>query len=305
MRACMVLVLVTGLASRRAAACSAPSCWPSVVVPVSGAEVPANLPAFWWRAGEGSVGPADAGAVRLLNLADGLEVALTQQLDGTAYTFAAGALDAGAQYRFTDGYVCGVDATVTVVASAPLPSTLGTLRLDPLQVGDLQVSTAAGSCSERITAAQVRAVLAPSTEATPWLSSFVFETLVDGQPWQASHSAGASPAPGGSWEGRGEDLFYRRCSTSSTVWVGLAAGPHQAVLRASLPGSAVHLETAPVTFVLSCDGDAGLPPAVGGDGGVSEVSHAGGDALERCGCGSGAGALSLVLVLMLRRRRVG
>ena len=87
--------------------------------------------------------------------------------------------------------------------------------------------------------------------------------------------------------------------------MGLAAGPHQAVLRASLPGSAVRLDTAPVTFVLSCDGDAGLPPEVGGDGGVPEVTHAGGDALERCGCGSGAGAVSLVLVLLLRRRRGG
>jgi hypothetical protein len=238
-------------------------------------------------------------------------VALRQQLQwcrrrgGTHPTedlFVPETLIVGETYRFDDGFDCygrTIAGLVTVSPSAPLPTTLGTLQLSPLEVGDLLVLTTAGSCSDTITAAQVRAVLHPSADAEPWLGAFLFETLVDGQAWTPSHSLVSSAVAGGSWEGRGKDLFYRRCSASTMLWQGLAAGPHQAVLRATLPGSSVVLETAPVSFVLSCDGDAGVSPT---DGGLADANPAEGNALERCGCSSGAGAMAALLLLAFRRR---
>lgn len=298
MRLMLVVLAMVSVLSRRAEACSAPSCRASAVVPGNGAMVPANLPGFWWRSGNSFNGAADAGAVTLVNVDGGAQVTLTY----TADVFVPEALVAGETYRFDDGFDCygmTIAGLVTAGPSAALPTTLGVLQLDPLMVGDLQVLTRAGSCSEYITAAQVRATLQPSAEAEPWLGAFLFETLVDGQAWAPSHALVSSAVPGGSWEGRGEDLFYRRCSESTTLWEGLAAGPHHAVLRATLPGTTVTLETAPVSFVLSCDGDAGVSPA---DGGLVDANPAEGNALERCGCSSGPGAMAALLLLAFRRR---
>lgn len=315
-----VLLAVVSVAPRRADACSAPSCWPSFAVPKNGATVPANLPAFWWMPGSTQGVTADAGALTLVNVDGGANVPFTYVSDGGTHLVVPAMLEPGEQYEFNDGFACGggfggVSARVTVSPAAPLPTSLGTLQVDGQLIGTLTVMTRGGSCSEAITAAQRKALLQASVEAQPWLDVFFFEMVVDGVTWAPSSSLVASPNYGGSWKGRGEDLFYRRCSAATSMWAesGLSEGTHQAVLRAWVPGTDVVLSTPPVSFVMSCDAEAGTAENTdggadagstdGADGGLDALSHSEGDAVPRCGCSSGAGAFAMLVLLALRRRR--
>jgi len=84
--------------------------------------------------------------------------------------------------------------------------------------------------------------------------------------WQPSQSAPSSPAPGSSWLGRAVDRLYRVCKTTDpAVSEGLAAGPHEVVMRATLPGSSIAVQSSPLAVDIACTDD--LPDTGGTSGG--------------------------------------
>ena len=312
MRPILFLIAVTSLvaaAPSDADACSPPPCWPGFFTPGSGATVPANLPALRWRPMTGFVSsPPDPSKVILARAtapSTPLPFTATQLQDGTYQLVPSQALTPGTSYVLTDQSTCGgmaIGPSVTFQAAgaAPLPASLGALAESSNLIGPLQVATAGGSCSSEVLAHQIGIALQLGSEASAWRDALAFETLVDGAVWGASPSATSVTPPGASWRGRGVDLLYLLCKRDDEyVSKGLAAGPHEVVMRATLPGSGAVVQSSSLTVHLDCAGD-GLPDmdGTGGDGG-------GCDAGRDAGRSGSSGWLllgSLAAVAGLRRR---
>jgi MYXO-CTERM domain-containing protein len=276
---CLILASIAVLSPSQAEACSPPLCWAAGYVPEEGASVPANLPAIYWRPlGEYGETP-DPALVTLTELAPETPIALTPTLLGNGHYLLTPAreLTAGKTYRLDDTTLCrglGDPAQISfdAAATSALPTTLGQLGSTDEGVGDLTVATGSGSCSTTIKAHRVLIALQLSSSAQPWFEALHFTTEVDGQPWSAASSIVAMRTPGTSWAGRGRDRLYLVCETDgySQPAGGLEAGSHSVVLKATLPGTDVALQTAPITVTLSCDplADAGpgdaQPPADAG-----------------------------------------
>jgi hypothetical protein len=140
--------------------------------------------------------------------------------------------------------------------TAPPPTHLGTLVVTNGEIAPLEVASASGSCSSEVSADRSTFVLAPVTEAKPWLDVLQFETFVDGTKWQGASSINQLLAPGTSWQGRGHDLLYRVCQTTdAAVGRGLDAGKHQVELHATLPGMQVALTSDSATAAVACPSD--------------------------------------------------
>ncbi|MBA3538508.1 MAG: hypothetical protein H0T79_02665 [Deltaproteobacteria bacterium] len=262
MRSLSLLLLVPALLvpSRPAEACSAPQCWPGAFIPGDATTIPSNAPGLYWRPTRGNVA-ADPSSVKLSTVA----------APGTALPFTATALpngdyvlvpDAplveGTSYVLEDLALCGGTAgprvTFTAGPSAPLPTSLGGIATDPHGMrGDVELATTAGSCSVPVDVTMFGIELAPSADATPWMALFVFETLVDDQPWTPQKSINVENGPGESWRGRGRDLLFRTCTANPNVYFqGLSPGGHQLAFRASLP-NAQAVATPDMLIELMCD----------------------------------------------------
>jgi hypothetical protein len=198
----------------------------------------------------------------------------------------------GAAYVLAEQSTCagqpiGPNVTFQVAGSAPLPTSLGTLVESENRVGPLTVAAGA-PCSAEVEAHQIGIELQLAPEAMAWRDALHFETLVDGKAWRAASAATSSVDPGVSWRGRGVDLLYRVCKTEDAdVSEGLAAGPHEVVMRATLPGSGAVVQSSSLTVHIDCDG------SPGGTGGGCDAG----------GSGSTGGLLLGALLLGCIRRR--
>lgn len=263
---------------------------------LAGATVPANITAGIYAASYDGTAPTN---MQLFNANSGEEVPIAVQsvaLPGREerwfYVYFNGELEAGQSYRLEPGPECDLselpEFVFDVVEEAPLPTTLGTLRLSEPQSGDLQVS-AGDACSAEISASWVEVEVELSDEAEPWADALFFETRVDGERWSPLSTIGEERVPGSSWVGRGFDRVYTSCESEGTgVNGGVEAGEVNVMVAAFLPGEDFQQVAGDQDVVLDCEAlDPGTPG--GGDGGdttdgerVDEDSE-GGDA-EEGGC---------------------
>lgn len=309
MRSTLFLAAVASLVAAApsvADACSPPLCSPGFFSLENGTAVPANVPGFRWSPMSGpSPSPADPSKVVLARAtAPGtpLPFTATRLSDGDYIIVPNQPLMPGTGYVLTDQNTCGGSAlgprvTFQAVDAAPLPTSLGALMETESHIDPLTVATGSGSCSSEVDAHQIGITLQLTPEALEWRGALQFETLVDGQVWKPSSSAPIETQPGTSWRGRGVDLLYRVCKTNDElVTEGLAAGPHEVVMRATLPGSGTVVQSSSLTVQFGC-ADTGSPDP----GGEEDEPDGGCDA---GGSGSSSWLLlgSLAALGGLRRR---
>jgi MYXO-CTERM domain-containing protein len=324
------------LVAPRTDACSGSLCnGPGWLVPESG-QVPENATAFLWVPSDGpdplTVTAAD---VTFLDLTGGGEVQLgvtvTELSAGTYWIEPAQPLQAGTPYRLTGASFCNesgqsfdpVVAELSAGASALLPTgaSLGSLVLEPVEIGNLQVATWSGACEAYVTASQLAFAIDLSPEAAPWADLLLYETLVDGQPWAPVDTAGLSgmnyydpPGPGESWTGRGRDVVYTICHTDDDgALAGVQLGAHTIQLLATLTGHPeINLASDEVGIELSCDtagGGAGGGAGGAGGGGDGPLGVAPTTTISNCGCRfvggepSAAAWLALLVLAGLSRAR--
>jgi uncharacterized protein (TIGR03382 family) len=299
---------VFGADARTAEACSPPQCWAGFFTPGNATTVPANLAAFHWRPMQGFTGDTTDPSKVSLATAAGTPVPITaSELPNGDWVFTIDApLAEGTAYVLRDLNVCAGDqigptAMFTAAASAPLPTELGTLAVTDHLLDTLEVGTSSGSCSIGIEADQVLVDLALAPSAMPWRDVLMFETLVDGQSWRPSAAINGSVAPGTSWQGRGTDRVYATCSSPDpNASPGLAVGPHEVTMRATLPGTTTPVTATSVAVALTC---ANEPPdecsgALLPHGGCDDGDDHGG-----CNAGGETSLLGLALVGLVMRRR--
>ena len=142
--------------------------------------------------------------------------------------------------------------TFRATAAQPLPRSLGTLIAVSRGTGLLALAHSV-SCDTCVEAERVTVTLDPAPEAEPWLAALHFSTWIDGRQWTPYKDSRPSTYDAGSWFGRGRDVLYRVCRS----WLeprtrGLSTGEHSVVMKATLPGTDVALETAPVTVRFAC-----------------------------------------------------
>jgi hypothetical protein len=296
--ACLAVLLLTLMAAPRPAhACSQPACWSAALVPGPELEqsVPANLPALYWRPFFGAGAPLPDPATVTLARRDRpdqpIELSPSQIENGDVVLVPMTSLEPGVGYRLADSSVCagseesGPEILFEAGDEAPLPQSLGELLATDIGVGRVSVATLSGSCAESIEADRVEIALEPSADAAPWLELLHFETLVDGHVWQPSGDITVLSPPGASWMGRGRDLVHASCEPDLGQGTdpGVDEGSHEVSMRATLPGTDIALETAPVTVDLRC--------GAGGDddGGADDGADDGDDTADDGGCSSSRG----------------
>jgi uncharacterized protein (TIGR03382 family) len=304
MRSLLVTLAILAASSRPSDACSPPQCWPGAFVPKDGATIPANAPGFYFRPSE-SGSPGDASLVRLSAASDptaSIPFTAVPQPNGDFVLVPDAPLVEGETYTLEDRALCNnstLHSTFTAGPAAPLPTSLGTVELvGHGNFAELDLATVSGSCSTSVDATVLQIALAESASASPWKDLFLYETLVDDQPWVNQASIAVRTTPGESWVGRGKDLLYRVCQLSSDAYYqGLPIGGHEVRFRASLPGASpttASLATPKQAFEIMCtpDPDENEPDDHDDGGGCSTSTPA------------TLGGVMLVLAsLTLRRRR--
>lgn len=286
-----------------ASACSPPPCWDSQFVPADSAVVPSNLAGLLWEPNPSSP-PMEATAAdfTLLRVEGASEipvgVTVTELRPGLFFVAPDAPFEQGMGYRASAEHLCESEPTLPPVAlefsavrAAAEPAVLGSLTAtDPWQ-GPLRVAVWDGSCDREIDAVQVRVTVELSAGAAPWSDALLWSTWVDGQRYAPLSSLGSMhydpPAPGASWQGRGEDLLFASCDAVPYTEQGLSEGSHTVQLRASLPaavGAEPRFASNEIEIELDCL--AGTPPDAGagaaGPGGAA-ASPQGGMA-SGCGC---------------------
>jgi len=266
------------LMPNEAHACSPGGCRIGVLVP-SGGDVPASLPAVLWSPEQdfftSEPSPIDPTQIELVQLTANGEVPVQATAavreDGLYLITPAAPLLPDADYELRAGQFCSMappepwptTATLHTTSAAPLPMTLGKLSVYAVKQGSLNVATTGGGCIATVTAASERIELGLAADAAPWKNVLMYQTLVDGLPWQGS--TGLSDfSLGESWQGRGKDLVYTPCDNSGDEFGigGVAPGKHSVKMRATLPGTDVALETEEVSFELTCAPPEPPPPEV-------------------------------------------
>lgn len=295
--------------SRPVDACSAPACWAGAFVPGDHGRVPANVPGLFWRPMSGYALKSDPGNVVLTSAADPTTpIPFTAQPLGSGdFLLVPDAPLTPGDYVLTDRTECaylgttGPQVAFTVTSAAPLPSALGALAAMPASLQQIDLETAAGTCSAKTTVAAAQIELTPAADALAWLDALHFETWVDGKRWQYSPSLNAVVPPGASPLGRAQDRVFQICSSmDSTVGGGLSAGKHVVTMRATLPGSTQVATSSALEVTLQCDGTAGPPM----DGAPAGDPAGGAPAAGGCSAGPGAGPwLGLALLALVRRAR--
>jgi hypothetical protein len=244
--------------ARRANACSGLECIGGPFVPASGT-VPATLPALRWqpRALFESVSSAD---VELVRLGEGGEVsvpvAVTEDAAGGFVVTPVSPLEADADYviRAVDECASGgvadgprAEAALHTGPAAASPTTLGEIVTPGVLVEPLDVRTQSGTCYATISAAKVVLSLTLSADSAPWQSSLILTALVDGNPWPGPATPNAT-------------VLYAQCASDDAgADPGLSEGIHTVVIRGSLPGSDVVIESSTISVDLDCTPPAGRP----------------------------------------------
>lgn len=286
---------------RAAHACSADPCWrEGYFVPETDGVVPANAPGLYWRPMTNASEPPGPGLVELVELDradEPIEFALVELESGDYVLELEADLEEGTEYRLVDESECDsggrVGPEVEFVASAPaaLPDELGELVVTPEGVGEIQVAAGA-ACEMTVEADRMSLALVPTADVEPWLDLLHFETLVDGEVWTASADGRETNPPGASWAGRGQDRLYALCEEYGGVSEGLEEESHEVVMRATVPGTDLSLETEPVAIELDCDG--------GGSAGGGGCAAGGGESKPWV-----ALLVGLLLAAGVRRPRAG
>lgn len=147
----------------------------------------------------------------------------------------------------------GIDLRFDTGTQKPAPRALGNLTLDSQTIDQLEVEHGA-ACSQRISAAQAHISVALSSLAKPWKDVLRYQTFVDGKAWDARKSVAQTPAPGASWQGRGEDILYAYCGSGRPPSSALAQGAHTVHMKAYLEtaGGTKTYQTNKVQVVLTC-----------------------------------------------------
>lgn len=283
-------------------------CWGSGLVPGQDANVPANLPAFAWLPAIPPQITFEDGkeAHRLPELRLTVEgKKLPTKGRSTAYPISApphvvemvSQLKAGMRIEAQENRLCpygpkGTPASIQIGPAAPLPNSLGTLRMTQNTVDTLQVASRLGSCATQITANIVDVKLDPSTEAKPWMDALIFQTLVDDKPFVGTASLGEGPPFGASWLGRGQDRLYMDCNPQSAGVPGVQSGSRTIRLQARIPGTDTLLKSEPLTVAFKCPNREEPTPS------TDEVATT-----TRSGWCGGAGSAFIVLPWLFRRKR--
>jgi hypothetical protein len=177
--------------------------------------------------------------------------------------------------------------TLHTTDAVPLPTTLGALTASQASIKDIDVTTSSGSCYAPITAAVADLSLSLSPEATPWQKALIVTTMVDGAAWQ-----------------RTTNTIYAQCaSTDPDADKGLAEGTYSVTKRATLPGTDLAIETAPISVTLSCSPkDIVDPPKQEADPDVAASGCAIGDGPTTNGFGAWIAAAGAMFAAAMRGR---
>ena len=278
--AAAVLAASCLVAPRAAQACSAPGCTPGAALPSTG-EFPSNAASFVYRAPRSGQTPA---AMPRLYRVEGdrnveLDVTLREQ-SGLQVISPTVPVEEGAELVLEWSQVCDsatyappgpakiVHARAKVAAARPLPTDLGTLRIESRR-GSIPVPDS--MCSVSLDAAFVDLTVELSASAQPYHGLLRYELRVDGEARASYRDATGWPTTvhlGGSSLGRGKDRIYTVCSRSDPDELAVAPGRHRVSMVGVLPdGSSIASEE--VEVELRCDGDAGVPLGAPGAATVS------------------------------------
>jgi hypothetical protein len=218
------------------------------------------------------------------------------------------ALEPSSEYTVTVNDVCGVREPRTfsfrTTTAAPLPATLGAMTVSPTQTRDVEARPwpSSGMCSapRRAAVAGLRLDFAP--EAAAWKDLLVIETLVNGGQWEPGSMLTRYALH------RGVHSIHAFCDPAYPG--GLALGTHTVMMRATLPGSDIALETPAVNVNLACAPE-GAGGSSGSDAGTSGTSGTGGTpdddgngcSFAATATSSSSGLVMLLALLGLLRRR--
>lgn len=309
MRSVLALSLLALASPRPADACSPPPCWHGSFLPANGT-IPANAPALLWRPTQGQ-NPVD---VKLTNVGTGAKIAVEIVDDPAGKALVpVHPLVPGTTYRLAETTACDTAAPISVTftagPAAPLPTSVGTTKLESATHGDITISTARGSCTVTVEAERATFTLEHSADVTPWKDLLIYQTIVDDRLWVAGGSINETIDVGGSWRGRGRDEVYRVCVDNQGEGRGLDEGAHRIAFHARLPGTTTDLAASTATIDTSC-ARAPSPPSDPGSTrsdsrDPSKPSTSGGCCSASATTSSNVVWITLVGVLLMRRRRRG
>jgi hypothetical protein len=243
-----VVLGVLGLlgSAHPADACSQ-SCQPGGLLPGHGATVPANARGFLWNP---TYGHGLQPGLRLTQVGRPTPLAIAFDMSGQFPVIVqpVDPLIAGETYVLEElGGCTPLRVEFTAGPAAPLPSSLGTLRLGERARRDLEVSDPGGGCSVVVEASVLELSVELSAEATPWKDLLAFSTFVDGDRYLPKSALLQAIPPGESWQGRGEDLLFHTCGQP-------APGARDVEIHATVPGTGEILSTQSEHTTVSCDG---------------------------------------------------
>ncbi|MEQ9074716.1 MAG: hypothetical protein RLP09_12735 [Sandaracinaceae bacterium] len=258
-----LLVGLVGLAAPRAAsACSAEYCPGPRIWLEAGASLPANTPGVWVDLSR----VVDAAPELELWLeVEGELVEQEARLEGELLVPAAGFVE-GATYQVRAVRACVTQEVDFVVGpEAPLPEALGLGRVIETGRASMPIPAYDGSCYSGVDAAYADVWVEPGAELEGWHDAVIWETFVDGERYAPrgtiNAGGGAYTVPSDvqyderhSWWGPATDRVYAACGEvpEGAVSEGVGEGVHTVVLRASIPGTDVVVESNPITVELLC-----------------------------------------------------
>lgn len=327
----MLLLGMGVLVPSSAHACVAPNCMLGVRFPLpeDGGVVPANVP------GLVTVPPllesVEPSTVRLL-LPDGTQVpaTVTAGAHQTQVLVPEAPLVPGTTYRIEAKGACQLQptqtesATFTAGPALPLPTTAGTLTVDPPSQGRFNVY-GDSSCGDRQVEGNFTTLrFTPSPELVPFLPWVHWTVEVDGEPWSYAKHSGLTSSGEENLESRRYE-YHRHLLFLHTfcAYVGCAdsyqrppidslpPGRHRATLKATLEHANLTLPPVSVDFELGCAAQAantGAPWAYGCADGGPEID--GGPVTEapppepvdtKKGCSQAGGGLTVLGLLATLR----
>ncbi len=242
------------LAPTSAQACAPPPCTPAVLIPAELSTVPANAPAFLFKASHNHLSneAPDASGIKLLN-AEGqvvpVDIAAVSPGSRDFLVKPQSALTPGQAYTVKFPDLCTATEKVlniTAGVSAELPTALGTATFAGHRVGTLNVPTSSGSCTANVQAAMAKISLTPTPQLRAYLALSSFRATVAGQTTPlVNHKPPTADGPL-------EFEVHSTCTTSdSFAAMGLAPGAHTVQLHATLPGASAPTP-AVVDVLLTC-----------------------------------------------------
>jgi len=321
----LLLALLASAAPRTASACSAAYCPGPRLWLEPGASVPASAPGVWVDLSlVGEVTPT----VELWMDVDGELIQQDARLEGELLVPAAGFVE-GALYQVRAVRECETqEVDFRVGPAAALPETLGRGRVFATGQTELPIPAWDGSCYGGVDAAYADVWVDGDDALEPWHDLLVWETYVDGEryaPRGTINPEGYYGLPADvqhdarfSWRGPANDRVYAACGEvpAGASSEGVSEGVHTVVLRASIPGTDVVLDSNPITVDLRCDAPPPYDPLADCPSGIigpQGACHPAGEPLPSAGGCSvsptrpATWALPLLAVALafgLRRQRV-